>query len=328
MKKIVIIGATGEVGMYVVDFFYKNVKEYEIVPVGRRKTSFFDRYSLNYISIDIIKEEDLEKLPQNDVYAIIFTAAMMPGRMVGYDPMKYVDTNIRGTLNVMMYAQRIGVDRVIYTQTIRDVGNLIGNSVIESDSPRNYSLKGDHAMYVISKNAAVDIIEHYYQEYGIKRYIFRLPTVYMYSPNQYYCVNGEKRIMAFRHLINQAIDGKEIEVWGDADRAHDVLYVKDLANLFYLACTCDGVDGGIYNAGTGVKVSIYDQIAGMIEVFDNNKTSKIIMRPDKPNARDYTIDISKAQRELGYAPQYSYIDYLKDFKLEMEQDRFRDLFNE
>ena len=56
-------------------------------------------------------------------------------------------------------------------------------------------------MYVISKNAAVDMIEHYYQEYGLKRFIFRLPTIYMYTPNKYYYVNGVKKIMGFRYMI-------------------------------------------------------------------------------------------------------------------------------
>ena len=78
-------------------------------------------------------------------------------------------------------------------------------------------------MYVISKNAAVDMIEHYYREYGLKRFIFRLPTIYMYTPNSYYYVNGEKKIMGFRHMINQAMAGENIEVWGDPSRAHDIL---------------------------------------------------------------------------------------------------------
>lgn len=328
MKKIIIIGATGETGMYITDYFCDVAKdEYEIIAVGLRKTEFFDRYGIKYHRIDISRAEQFEVLPVEDVHAVIYTAAMMPARMVGYEPMKYIDTNVKGTLNVLEYCRKVQADRIIFSQTIRDMGNKIGKEVIEADAVRDFSYKGDHAVYVISKNAAVDLIEHYYQEYGLKRFIFRLPTIYMYTPDKYYSVDGVKKIMGFRHMIDQAIAGNDIEVWGDSSKAHDIVYVKDLAKIFYLACQCNTTDGGIYNVGTGIPITILQQAQGMIEVFgETDNKSKIVLCPEKPNARQYDIDISKTCKDLGYAPSYSYVDYLKDFKKEMELDRFKDLF--
>lgn len=327
MKKIIIIGATGETGMYITDYFCNiNPKEYEIVAVGRRKTNFFSKYGIRYHSVDIRKSDDFVQLPQDDVYAVIFTAAMMPGRMEGYHPMEYLETNVCGTLNVLEYCRKVNADRILFTQTIRDQGNKIGKETIKPDACRDFSFTGDHAMYVISKNAAVDMIEHYYREYGLKRFIFRLPTIYMYTPNSYYYVNGEKKIMGFRHMINQAMAGENIEVWGDPSRAHDIVYVKDLAKLFYLACRSD-LDGGMYNVGTGHPVSLQEQIDGMVEIFGSEgKKSKLVYCPEKPNARQYDIDITKTIRELGYKSDFSYKEYLEDFKLEMQLNRFKDLF--
>ncbi|MGZ5486710.1 MAG: NAD-dependent epimerase/dehydratase family protein, partial [Nitrososphaeraceae archaeon] len=72
--------------------------------------------------------------------------------------------------------------------------------------------------------------------------------------------------------------------------------------------------------------SLKEQIEGIIEVFSpKDKKSKIILRPDKPNGRDFLMDISNAREELGYEPQYYYLDYLKDFKKEMELNRFAEL---
>lgn len=328
MKKIIIIGATGETGMYITDYFTNQTKgAYEVIAVGRRKTDFFAKQGIAYYSVDISKTEDFEKLPQKDVYAVIYTAAMMPGRMQGYEPMLYLETNVCGTLNVLEYCRKAGVNRILFTQTIRDLGNKIGKEIIEADAARDFSYKGDHAVYVISKNAAVDLIEHYYQEYGLKRFIFRLPTIYMYTPNEYYYVNGQKKIMGFRHMINQAIKGEDIEVWGNPEKAHDVVYVKDLAKLFYLACENTVCDGGIYNVGTGKPVTLLDQVKGMVKVFgEDGHKSRMLFCPDKPNARQYDIDISKSCRELGYVPQYDYLSYLRDFKKEMKEDRFRELF--
>ena len=48
--------------------------------------------------------------------------------------------------------------------------------------------------------------------------------------------------------------------------------------------------------------------------------------PEKPNARQYDIDITKTIRELGYKSDFSYKEYLEDFKLEMQLNRFKDLF--
>ena len=58
----------------------------------------------------------------------------------------------------------------------------------------------------------------------------------------------------------------------------------------------------------------------MVEVFgkDNHK-SKVVERPDMPNAPQYIMDITAAVNELEYAPKYDYISMLKDFKKEMEK---------
>lgn len=330
MKKVIIIGATGEIGMYITDYFCKNAKDdYEVIAVGLRKTDFFDRYGIKYYSVDIRNADSFSILPQENIHAVIFTAAVMPGRMTGYVPMAYLETNVCGTLNVLEYCRKVQANRIIFTQTIRDLGNQIGREILRVDAQRDFSFTGDHAVYVISKNASVDLIEHYYREYGIKRYIFRLPTIYMYSPNKFYTVNGEKRIMGFRHMIDQAIAGNDIEVWGDPSKAHDIVYVKDLAQLFCLACNRKEGDGGLYNVGTGKPISLIEQVKGMIEVFETEKRkSNIVFCPEKPSARQYDIDISKTCKELGYVPQYSYIEYLKDFKKEMEENRFNDLFEE
>lgn len=328
MKKIIIIGATGETGIYITDYFANHAKEeFEIIAVGRRKTEFFNQYAIPYFSVDISRKSDFEKLPRNEIFAVIYVAAMMPGRMEGYHPMHYLETNVCGTLNVLEYCREVHADRILFTQTIRDLGNKIGKEIIEADAIRDFSFTGDHAVYVISKNAAVDLIEHYYKEYGIKRFIFRLPTIYMYTPNEYYFVNGKKKMMGFRYMINQAINGETIEVWGDPNKAHDVVYVKDLAYLFYLACKNTKSDGGMYNVGTGQPITLLEQVKGMIEVFGKEgHKSDILFCPDKPSARQYNIDISKTSNELGYLPQYNYKKYLRDFKKEMEQNRFKALF--
>lgn len=327
-RKIVVIGATGNTGAYLVDYMLNNVdlNKYEIVPVGRRKTDFFKCWNLNYCSVDISDKESFKALPTENVYAVVFEAGLLPAAMKGYTPELYLKINTLGALNVLEYCREVHADRIIYTQTIREIGEYIGtDTVLSPDLPRKFSFKGDHAIYTISKNAAVDMIEHYYQEYGLKRFIFRLPTIYSYGKTDIYYVDGVARKKAYRLFMEKAQKGEPIEIWGDPAKAHDVVYVKDFCQMLTKAVFAD-CDGGIYHIGTGVPVTLDEQIRGIVKVFSNGKESEIIYRPDKPNARSYTMDISKAKKELGYEPKYSYIEYLQDFKKEMELDRFRKLY--
>lgn len=327
-KKIVVIGATGNTGAYLVDYMLKNIDldKYEIIPVGRRKTDFFKAWNLNYCSIDISNKASFKKLPVENVYAVVFEAGLLPASMKGYTPELYLKINTLGALNVLEYCRNVKADRIIYTQTIREIGEFIGTDIILSpDLPRRFSFKGDHAVYTISKNAAVDLIEHFYQEYGLKRFIFRLPTIYSYGKTDIYYVDGQPKKKAYRLFMEKAQKGEPIEIWGDPTKAHDVVYVKDFCQMLTKAVFAE-CDGGVYHVGTGNPISLDDQIRGIVKVFSNEKESEIIYCPDKPNARSYTLDISKAKNELGYEPKYSYIEYLEDFKKEMELDRFRNLY--
>ena len=88
------------------------------------------------------------------------------------------------------------------------------------------------------------------------------------------------------------------------------------------------INGGTYNAGTGVKTTLREQIQGMIDVFSpEGKKSKIIEMPDKPTFDSFVMDISNAEEDLEYHPEYTYIRYLKDYKKEMHLKRFNDLWN-
>ena len=65
MKKIVIIGATGNTGAYLTEDFVTNLpKSFEVFAAGHRETDFFKRYEIDYASVDISRKETLSRLPQ------------------------------------------------------------------------------------------------------------------------------------------------------------------------------------------------------------------------------------------------------------------------
>lgn len=321
MKKILVFGASGDTGRYFIEYFKDNYhdNEYEIVALGTRDINVFDSMGVKYYHVDISNSSDFNKLPK-DVYAVVDLAGMMPARMKGYEPQKYIDVNITGTLNILNFCKTNSVDRILFAQSFGDIkDHAEKNVVLHPDMQRSFSFTTDHTIYVMSKNFAVDMIENYHQMYGLKRFIFRLPTIYLWSPIDNYYVDGQIRKIGYRILIDKAIAGEPIEIWGDKSRKKDMVYVKDFCQMMYKALFVNQ-EKGYYNVGTGVGTTLEEQIMGIVDVFgvDGHK-SKIMEKPDMPNAPQYIMDITAAVNELGYQPKYDYISMLHDFKREMKK---------
>lgn len=329
MKRIIIFGATGNTGAYFTDYCkeFLDAREYEIVAVGRKKTTFFADRGITYYQVDIRREEDFAQLPQDAVFAVVNMAGLLPAYLREYDPFAYVDTNITGALRIMEYARKVGADRVLYTQTWAEMARYWGKEeVLRPSMKHSLCYTGDHAFYAITKSMMVDTMEHYHQEYGIKDFVFRLPNIYMYSPEKTYYVDCVKCPIAYRYMIDRAIAGQDIEMWGDPDAFKDIVYVKDLCQMMAKAITAQ-VDGGTYNVGTGIRTTLRQQIEGIVQVFSpDGYTSRIIPRPEKASFTSFVMDIENAKTDLGYSPQYDYIAYLKDYKAEMEKKRFDQLW--
>lgn len=321
MKKILLLGANGGTGKYFVDYFCKHKPiDFELIGVGRHHCSFVET-KIDYVLADITKKEDLEKLPK-DVHAVVLLAGAMPARMKGYNPEQYITTNIVGVYNVLEYCVKNHIDRILFTQSFGDIKDRAEKDlVLTPDMKPFFKYDTDHSVYVVTKNTAVELIKCYHSIHHLKSFIFRLPTVYSWSSNDSYYVDGILKRRAWRILIDKAINGENIEVWGDPNRPKDMVYVKDFCQMLYKACFVDR-DFGYYNVGTGIGTSLLDQIKGMIDVFGDGDYSHIVMRPDMPDAPQYIMAIDNARNDLGYVPNYTFIEMLKDMKKEKELNRF------
>lgn len=328
MKKIIIFGATGNVGAYVLEYAkkYFNPEEYEVIASGRRKTDFFEKMGIPYYAVDMTKTEQFAQLPQRDVYAVIDLAAVIPSYMKMYCPEKYIETNIVGFYNLLEYCRRVHADRILFSTTVFDISLFAGKeTVLKPDMPYNFSYKGDHAVYVISKITALELLEHYYQEYGLKKFIFRFPTIYNYSPYHYYYPNGVKTLRPVYKMIRLAEKGEPIELWGDPAYAKDMVHVYDCAQMLCRAVETDRQEG-FYNVGTGNPVTLREQIETIIDVFSPKEhPSVIVYRPDLKAGGGFLMDVENAKKELGYIPQYDCRRLFENFKEEMKTDRFREL---
>ena len=323
--KIIVFGATGGIGAYTIMHLF-DTNKYELVAVGHRKNDngFFESYGIPYYSVDVADYKTFDCLPKSDVAAVVNMAGVLPA--IKYDPRMYISSFTMGQLNVLEYMREVGCKKIIFAQTPADLWYLQNTTEpMPADAQRSFPPSTDHSIYTIAKNAAIDITQYYKNTFGIQWYALRFFNVYMYNPNPFYHVDGIKRWISFRLIIEKAKKGEDIEVWGNPTRSKEMVYVKDVAQLI-AQCIEDKDHGGIYNVGSLHQVTLEEQIDGIIEVFTEGKKSKKGYRPDKPDALFNHLDISKTIDELDYAPKYRYIDWLKDFKEEESMERFAKLW--
>ncbi len=328
MKKIIVFGASGNVGSYMVKYMkeYFNGDEYEVIASGRRETKVFEQFGISYVSVDITNANDFEKLPKEDVFAVVHLAAVIPSYMKEYDSEQYLKANIMGTYNILEYCRKVHADRILFSTTVFDISLFEKNGeVLDDDMPANFSYTGDHAMYVISKNTAIELLKHYKAEYGLKTFVFRFPTIYAYSPFHFYYPNGKKTLRPIYRFIDAAQKGDDLELWGDPNYATDMVHVYDCSQMFCKAIEAN-IDGGLYNVGTGMPVTLQQKFEAIIRIFSpEGKKSKIVYRPEKENTGGFIMNVDKAKRELGYNPVYTIEKLLEDYKKEMEINRFKEL---
>lgn len=325
-KKVIVFGATGNLGAPISVYLKQN--GYDVIAVGHRTSDngFFEDMGIPYYSVDIENAKQFDVLPTDDIYAVAHFASSLPSRYE-YNPRDLFESITIGTLNVLEWMRKIGCKKIVFPQTPSDMASYHNcGKMIPEDAPREFPLTGDHAVYTIAKNAAMDLIENYHAEYGFSRFVFRFFTIYEYHPNAYHYRNYKHLMMPFRMLMDRASKSLPIEIWGNCKKAKEMVYIKDFIRLVKLAIDSD-IEGGIYNVGNGWQVSLEEQILGIIKVFSpKDNPSPVIYVKDKPDPLENAFEITKIKRDFGYEPLYTYIQQLEDFKHDMETEPFAKLW--
>lgn len=325
-EKVLVLGATGNLGAYSA-VALKNAG-FDVIAAGKRKSDngFFESLGIPYYSIDITKKEDFDILLDKKIEIVADFAGELPSRCA-FNPQALIRTITEATMNVLEFMRKTGAKKIIFPTTPYDLYHLheSGNEM-GADEIRSYPPTGDHSIYAIAKNAAVDLIENYHNEYGISRFILRFFTIYQYHPNAYHFADGKMRKMPYRMLMDRAAKGEEICIYGNPNRVKEMVYIKDFTQVVVKAAESER-EGGFYNIGSPERVSLDQMIHEIIEAFSpTDKKSVVTYDADKPDTLQSMLDISKTKKELGYNPQYTFRKLLEDFKHEMETEPFAQLW--
>ena len=326
---VIVIGGTGFIGMYTVEALLKAGKK--VLATGRnmRLGEVLQNMGAEFLELDITSEDDFDKLPKKDVEGVILLAGLLPANakadlQENENAADYFEVNVIGAIHVLEYCRRNGIKKVIGNCSYSDVSGAWGKGYpITEDEPRNFSYTGDHAVYVISKNACNDVMEYYNQQHGMQCAWFRFPPVYGVGPHGTIFVNGKPYKSGIATFIDNAMEGKDIELWGNPHIKRDIIYVKDVAEAYVMALE-SVITYGLYNMTSGTELDLEEQAKAVIDVFGDNKKSRIVYRPDLENhTPSYIYSMEKAKRDFGFVPKYTnYYDMMKDYKKEQESNRW------
>ena len=107
---------------------------------------------------------------------------------------------------------------------------------------------------------------------------------------------------------------KKIEIWGNANNAKDMPYIKDFSVLIGKAISHNSAQG-IYNAGTGNPVTLNQFVDSIIEVFSDGMPIEKIYLPDCPSQPNFTFDMTRTCEEFDFNVHYNIKDMLNDIKI-------------
>ena len=280
--KILITGASGQIGSYVMEEF---VDKYDTIGVDLKLCPIKDLKDL-VIHGDLRDYEFVSKVVR-DVDAVIHLAAQVSVENSWNDPIYDAENNIIATLNLLKACSDCGVNKFIYISSAAVYGNPC-YVPIDEEHPKN-----PISPYGVSKLTG---------EYYCKVFADRIHTVIVrpfnvfsarMDPNNPY--SGV--IAKFIHRVKQ---GLPPIIYGDGKQTRDFVHVRDVVNFIEIALK-KGENGEAYNVGTGRETSILE-LAKIVMDIVGIDGKPIFDKPRKGDIRRSCADISKAKK-LGFKPK-------------------------
>ncbi len=224
--------------------------------------------------------------------AVLHLAALIAIPYSYHSPDTYVDTNIKGTLNIVQAARDLGVVKVVHTSTSEVYGTAQFVPITE-----DHPLQGQ-SPYSASKIGADQIAMSFYTSFGTPVAILR--PFNTYGPRQ-----SARAVIPT--IITQIANGKRQIKLGAVHPTRDFSYVADTVAGFMAALKSDRSIGEVINIGSNFEISIGDTARTIAEVMGAEieiVTDEQRLRPEKSEVERLWAANDKAHELLGWQPQY------------------------
>lgn len=324
-KKILVTGSDGFIGSHLTE---------ELVKKGYEVKAFVYYNSFNTWGwLDTLPKDIMQHVEifQGDVRdpngvkeamkgcdAVFHLAALIAIPFSYHSPDTYVDTNIKGTLNILQAARDLGIERVLVTSTSEVYGTAL---YVPIDEKHPYQ---GQSPYSATKIGADRLAESFYRS-------FDLPVTIVRPFNTYGPRQSARAVIPT--IITQLLAGKEEIKLGSLTPTRDFNFVKDTANGFIEIYKSDKTIGEEINIATQKEISIGQLAEELIRQINPN--AKIIcdeqrLRPEKSEVNRLLGCNEKIMRLTDWKPQYTFeeglaqtIEFLKN-----NMDKYKaDIYN-
>lgn len=307
MKKVLVTGSDGFIGSHLTE---------ELVKQGFEVRAFVYYNSFNTWGwLDTLPQDIMSHIEifQGDVRdpngvresmkgidAVFHLAALIAIPFSYHSPDTYVDTNIKGTLNVLQAARELETSRVLVTSTSEVYGTA---QYVPIDEKHPYQ---GQSPYSATKIGADRLAESFYRSFNMPISIVR--PFNTYGPRQ-----SARAVIPT--IITQLLAGKEEIKLGSLTPTRDFNYVKDTANGFIEIFKSDKTIGEEINIATQKEISVGELANELIRQI--NPKARIIcdeqrLRPEKSEVNRLLGSNEKIQKLTGWKPKYSFEEGLAE----------------
>ncbi len=299
-KKILVTGADGFIGSHLVE---------RLAARGAKVKAFVYYNSFNSWGwLDTLSRQTMNKvevfagdvrdpngvLKATEKADVVFHLAALIGIPFSYhSPDSYVDTNIKGTLNVLQAARKAGVERIVHTSTSEVYGTAQYTPIDESH-PIN-----PQSPYAATKSAADELALSFYRS-------FDLPVVVLRPFNTFGPRQSARAIIPT--ILSQICAGRNTIKLGNTESTRDFNYVSDTVEAFLKVAETDRSVGQVFNAGSNTEVSIRE-LVNLIQIITKKKikvvTERERLRPDKSEVERLVCNAGKLRSICGWESRVS-----------------------
>jgi len=305
-KKILVTGADGFIGSHLVE---KLIQDGHKVKAFVYYNSFNSWGWLDSLPKDILNQIEIfagdvrdpngVRTAVKDVDMIYHLAALIAIPYSYHSPDSYVDTNVKGTLNVLQAARDYNIERLIVTSTSEVYGTALYVPIDEKHPKQGQS------PYSASKIGADAMADSFYRS-------FNLPVTIVRPFNTFGPRQSARAVIPT--IITQLLAGKTEIKLGALHPTRDLLFVNDTANGFVEIAKSTKAIGHEINIATQQEISIQDLAQNLINIINPN--AKIIsddvrLRPEKSEVERLLGAADKIKSLTNWEPKYSLQEGLK-----------------
>jgi nucleoside-diphosphate-sugar epimerase len=276
------------------------VRGIDNLSTGRLENIAEIRSSISFIHGDIQNLEAMQAACEGVDYVLHQAALASVPRSVK-DPLTSHDSNINGTLNVLLAARDAGVKRIVYAASSSAYGNQATQPKHEEMIPQPLS------PYAVQKLTCEYYIQAFCQVYGMEGVCLRYFNIF--GPRQ---AADSPYSGVIAQFIHKMMAGERPTINGDGTTSRDFTFVGNAVNANLLACTApkETATGRVFNVGMGHSHTLNDLYVALARILGFPEGAKY--GPARPGDVQHSLaSIERSRLELGYVPQTNFEEALK-----------------